>query len=113
LLSYGWPGNVRELQNCIERAVTLTRQSEISLEDLPQKVVQISAPSALVAENTLSDMPALEEVERRYILRVYDLSGSNKSLAAKVLGLNRKTLHRKLIAYGLDEPGLDDGSGEG
>jgi two-component system, NtrC family, response regulator AtoC len=113
LLSYGWPGNVRELQNCIERAVTLTRLSEISMEDLPQKVVQISAPSALVAENSLSDMPALEEVERRYILRVFDLAGSNKSLAAKVLGLNRKTLHRKLVSYGLDEPGMDDASGEG
>ena len=108
LLAYRWPGNVRELQNCIERAVALTRLSEVSLADLPLKIAQAPPPAELIAESALGVMPPLEEVERRYILRVYELAGSNKSLAAKVLGVNRKTLFRKLVGFGVVEPEPDD-----
>jgi two-component system, NtrC family, response regulator AtoC len=106
LLAYSWPGNVRELQNCLERAVALCRFSEIGVEDLPERVREgtggVAAP-----ELPADALVPLEEIERRYVLHVFKTCGENKSLAAKILGLNRKTLYRKLARYGvavLEEP---------
>ena len=96
LLSYSWPGNVREIQNCMERAVALTRYREITVEDLPEKIREHRASHVIVAGDDPSELVPLEEVERRYILRVLEASGGNKTLAARILGLDRKTLHRKL-----------------
>ncbi|AKT36565.1 sigma-54-dependent transcriptional regulator [Chondromyces crocatus] len=96
LLAYSWPGNVREIQNCIERAVALTRYSEITVEDLPEKVREHRTSHVIVAGDDPSELVPLEEVERRYILRVLEAAGGNKTLAARILGLDRKTLHRKL-----------------
>jgi two-component system response regulator HydG len=103
ILSYPWPGNVRELQNCIERAVTLTRQSEISVEDLPEKVRDHRDEGGLLVGDDPADWVPLAEIERRYVLRVFEGTGRNKSLAARILGLNRKTLYRKLGEYGVLE----------
>ncbi|HEU4581124.1 MAG TPA: sigma-54 dependent transcriptional regulator [Polyangiaceae bacterium] len=100
LLAYEWPGNVRELRNCIERAVALCRSDAIDVADLPPKIRDYEARSVLVAANDSSDLVPLEEVERRYILRVLEICHGNKSVAAKVLGLNRKTLHRRLEGFG-------------
>jgi two-component system response regulator HydG len=100
LLAYEWPGNVRELRNCIERAVALCRSEAIDVADLPPKVRDYAARSVLVAANDSSELVPLEEVERRYILRVLELCHGNKSVAAKVLGLNRKTLHRRVEGFG-------------
>lgn len=101
LVRYRWPGNVRELQNAVERAVILTRFSEITVDDLPERIVRyepapLSAPSA-----DLRTLEPMEEIERRYALHVYRLTSGNKSSAARILGWNRKTLHRKLVSYGV------------
>ena len=98
LLSYPWPGNVRELQNCIERAVALTGYEAVTVEDLPDKIrgyEPVGVPVALDANVLVS----LAEVERRYILRVLSTLSGNKAEAARVLGVDRKTLYRKLEGY--------------
>jgi two-component system response regulator HydG len=100
LLAYTWPGNVRELQNCIERAVALTNFDRITVEDLPEKIRSYRRSHVVIASDDPSELVPLEEVERRYILRVMEAVGRNKTLAAHVLGLDRKTLYRKLERYG-------------
>jgi two-component system response regulator HydG len=100
LLAYQWPGNVRELQNAIERAVALTRWEEIAVEDLPEKIQNYQSSHVVVAANDPSELATMDEVEKRYILRVLDAVGGNRTEASKVLGLDRKTLYRKLLRYG-------------
>ena len=101
LIGYDWPGNVRELQNAIESAVALTRFAEITIEDLPEKIRDYHSSHVLVAGSGDPDeLPTLEEVEKRYILRVIDTVHGNKALASRILGLDRKTLYRKLERYG-------------
>ncbi len=99
LLAYSWPGNVRELQNSIERAVALTRYEQIAVEDLPEKVRSYRSAFVIVAADDPSELVPLEEVERRYILRVMEAVAGNKSAAAQVLGIERATLYRKLDRY--------------
>jgi DNA-binding NtrC family response regulator len=97
LLAYRWPGNVRELRNVIERALALTRHDRITVEDLPEHLRkpggEIPLPGGTV--DLLSLLP-LAEMERRYIDRVLDQVGGNRTLAARILGVDRKTLYRKL-----------------
>ncbi len=99
LMSYPWPGNVRELQNCIEHAVALAAHDRITLDDLPDKVRthRGSAPPAVGSDP--SALAPLEEIERRYVEQVLAAVGGRKAAAARVLGLDRKTLYRKLEAY--------------
>lgn len=99
LLAYPWPGNVRELRNCIERAVALTRFEQIAVEDLPEKVRAYSRSHVVLASDDPSELLTMDEVEQRYIARVMEAVGGNKTLAAKVLGFDRKTLYRKLERY--------------
>jgi two-component system response regulator HydG len=101
LVNYAWPGNVRELQNCIERAVALTRFEELLLEDLPDKVQTYKRSQVVLDSGDPSELVSLDELERRYILRVLEALNGNKSLAAQTLGLDRKTLYRKLQQYGV------------
>ena len=96
LMSYSWPGNVRELRNCIERAVAVTVTERLTVEDVPEKIRAYRASHVVVASGDRSELTTLEEVERRYILRVMEEVKGNKSLAAQILGLDRKTLYRKL-----------------
>ncbi|HBZ69128.1 MAG TPA: sigma-54-dependent Fis family transcriptional regulator [Deltaproteobacteria bacterium] len=96
LLAYTWPGNVRELMNCIERSVALTSYEQLVVDDLPERVRDFHEEHVLVTGSDPEELVPLEEVERRYVLRVLDASGGNKTIAARVLGLDRKTLHRKL-----------------
>ena len=102
LSAYAWPGNVRELANCLERAVALTRNDSIGIADLPEKIRNYRTSHVLVAATDPTELVPLEEVEKRYILRVLEAVGGNKTLAAQVLGLDRKTLYRKLDRYGAD-----------
>jgi DNA-binding NtrC family response regulator len=102
LLAYPWPGNVRELRNSIERAVALTRFDHIAADDLPERIKNFEPRHVVVAGDDLEEMVPLEEVERRYILRVLQAAGGNKSLAAQRLGVSRRTLYRKLGEYGAD-----------
>jgi two-component system response regulator HydG len=99
--AYAWPGNVRELQNCIERAVALARFEEVAVEDLPEKIRAYQKSHVVVATDDPTDLVPLEEVEKRYILRVLEAHGGNRTEAAKTLGLDRKTLYRKLLRWGV------------
>jgi DNA-binding NtrC family response regulator len=102
LLAYSWPGNVRELQNAIERGVALTAFEQLTVEDLPDKVRSYRAPvSVPAAQASGEELLPLEEVERRHILRVLEAVGGSRTLAARTLGLDRKTLYRKLVRWGL------------
>jgi two-component system response regulator HydG len=96
LLRYDWPGNVRELVNCIERAVALTDHEQILVEDLPERIRAEGRSHVIVASDDPSELVPLEIVEQRYIARVMESVGGNKTLAARILGLDRKTLYRKL-----------------
>ena len=101
MLAYAWPGNVRELQNCIERAVALTRYDHVAVDDLPEKIRDYRRSHVLVASDDPSELVPMEEVERRYISRVMEAVQGNKTAAARVLGYDRKRLYRKLEKLGL------------
>jgi two-component system response regulator HydG len=101
LLAYAWPGNVRELENAIERAVAVTRFEAIAVDDLPERIRSYRASHVLVASDDPAELLSMDEVERRYIARVLEATGGNKTQAAKVLGFDRKTLYNKLERYKL------------
>jgi len=104
LMAYEWPGNVRELGNCLERAVALAHFEEIQVEDLPEKMRKSSSPrTTALAGNEMPELLTLEEVERRHVLRVLEACHGNRTDAAKVLGLDRKTLYRKLLRWGVTD----------
>jgi DNA-binding NtrC family response regulator len=97
LVRHDWPGNVRELANVVERAVALTDHDTIVLEDvrdLPSRVPAAPADD-LLASAAARQLP-LAEVERGYIRRVLDANDGNVSRAARILGIDRRTLYRKL-----------------
>ena len=96
LLQYPGPGNVRELQNCIERAIALTQHEQILPDDLPERIRAYGRAHVVVASDDPAELIPLEVVEQRYIARVMESVGGNKTLAAHILGLDRKTLYRKL-----------------
>ena len=99
LLSYPWPGNVRELQNCMERAVALTVQERVDVDDLPEAVRTHHRSESSFGGDGASEFGTLEELERRYILKVMEAVGGHRTRAARILGLDRKTLYRKLGRY--------------
>ena len=99
LLSYPWPGNVRELQNCIERAIALTAHERIEVDDLPEAVRTHHGSQISLGGEDPSQFSTLEELERRYILKVMEAVGGHRTRAARILGLDRKTLYRKLGRY--------------
>ena len=99
LLSYPWPGNVRELQNCMERGVALAQRDHLSVDDLPERVREFKSSRITIEGDDPSVLLPMEEVERRYLLRVLEAVGGNKTLAAQVLGFDRRTLYRKLERY--------------
>jgi two-component system response regulator HydG len=105
LLSYPWPGNVRELQNCIERAVALAQFDQIGVDDLPEKIRDYKTARINIESNDPAELLPMEEVERRYILKVLEAVGGNKTLAAQVLGFDRRTLYRKLERVREPTPG--------
>jgi two-component system response regulator HydG len=96
LLTYDWPGNVRELENAIDAAVSLASGPHVGFDELPTGV-RASAKDS-------STPRTLEEVERRHIILVLDTLRWNKAEAARILGINRATLYRKLQRYGLPGP---------
>jgi two-component system response regulator HydG len=97
LLAYHWPGNVRELMNVLERGVALCQGELIADEDLPPQVREKRPADFLGA--AVARRMTLDELEREFIERVLDDEGGNKTRAAQRLGLDRKTLYRKLDEY--------------
>jgi DNA-binding NtrC family response regulator len=108
LLSYSWPGNVRELRNVLQRMMLLSTKLEIDEKMVPPELTK-------VGEGTTLKLPRLqvltEMMEREEITRVLLETGGHKSNAAKVLGISRPTLDKKIKQYGLS--GLIPKSGEG
>ncbi len=107
LMAYPWPGNVRELENSIEYAAIHARGGVIAPEDLPEKI-RSSLPhlrrtrAATTLEATLfHDLPSLDELERRYLLYVLDCVKGNRSRAAEILGIDRRTLYRMAERFGI------------
>lgn len=96
LLAYDWPGNVRELRNTIERAVVLARQDQITLDELPERILNHEQGKLVLGETDNQPLLPLSEVERQYIRYTLQHTNGNKTEAAKILGLDRKTLYRKL-----------------
>ncbi|HLC41766.1 MAG TPA: sigma-54 dependent transcriptional regulator [Methylomirabilota bacterium] len=96
LMNYHWPGNVRELENALERALILAQSSQIQPEDLP-----LGESAAPQNDNTKASGPfkSLKEVEAEQIRRVLEALGGNESQAARVLGIHRDTLYRKIRRY--------------
>jgi two-component system response regulator HydG len=102
LMRYDWPGNVRELENTIERAVILARGDMIGPESLPGPI-QAASGTAGVKPTDLHAGRSLKDMEREMILRTIDETGGNRTHAATVLGISRRTLQLKLKEYGLNE----------
>jgi DNA-binding NtrC family response regulator len=96
MLDYDWPGNVRELENCVERAVALCRGNEITPSELPEKVRVFQPTRMVVGGDDPSDLITLDEMEQRYVRKVLAALNGNKSQAARVLGIDRRSLYRRL-----------------
>lgn len=112
LYAYDWPGNVRQLRNCIESAVVMTSGTVITLDDLPPSIRSgAEVPSLLIPVGV-----TMAEAEKQVILQTLSANSGNKSKTAEILGIGRKTLHRKLDEYGVGsapDGGDGDGSGDG
>jgi DNA-binding NtrC family response regulator len=93
LCQYGWPGNIRELENVIERAVALTNGPEITVDNLPDYISNLSIETYRRQD---SEVPTLEEQEKNYIKWVLDKFEGNKTKAAKIMGIDRVSLWRKI-----------------
>ena len=100
LMAYDWPGNVRELENAVERAVALGSGPILHIADLPSNLQQ-GAHDNLLDSNELT---TLEEMERRAILRALHETNGDKLAAARLLGIGKTTLYRKLKQYGPEAP---------
>jgi DNA-binding NtrC family response regulator len=96
LASYDWPGNVRELENCLERAVALCNGAEIDVSHLPSKIVEYQPTRLEVPTANPATMITLHELERRYVRQVLASVKGNKTHAARVLGIDRRSLYRRL-----------------
>ncbi|MFO7751913.1 MAG: sigma-54 dependent transcriptional regulator [Desulfobacteraceae bacterium] len=99
LCGYSWPGNVRELENIIERAVALENDTIIHPSSLPEYITTMAIETY---RHSPSRIPSLEEQEKNYIKWVLDKSGWNKTRAAKIMGIDRVSLWRKIKRYNLE-----------
>ncbi|MEJ2656040.1 MAG: sigma-54 dependent transcriptional regulator [Desulfobacterales bacterium] len=102
LCQYGWPGNIRELENVIERAVALTNGPEITVDELPEYIGNLSIETYRRHDQ---EVPTLEEQEKNYIKWVLDKCEGNKTKAARIMGIDRVSLWRKIKRFGLESDG--------
>ena len=103
LVAYDWPGNVRELESAVEHAALRARGDEITPDNLPAKLQspEIRAASQSPLTALYGDLPSLAELERRYVVHVLDSMSGNRSRAAEILGIDRRTLYRMAERYGI------------
>ena len=97
LMSYDWPGNVRELENCVQRALALGSGSLIQVRDLPSNLLQHAG-----SPTEGSAVPTLKEQERRAILQALETTQGDRVRAARLLGIGKTTIYRKIREYGID-----------
>jgi two-component system response regulator PilR (NtrC family)/two-component system response regulator HydG len=107
LLRYHWPGNARELQNAIQRGVILARNDILTIKELPPKVVGRDIRPGKILSEAVDKRMSLDQLEHDYIRAVLDAVNGNKTEAATILQIDRKTLYRKL-----EEPSNGSLSGE-
>jgi DNA-binding NtrC family response regulator len=107
LIAYDWPGNVRELENTIERLALFSRGRTIEVEDLPEKFREAKPR---VEETLFEGLPSLDEIERRYLVHVLSRVEGNRTRAAEILGVDRRTLYRMLERHGMGERQAEAGS---
>jgi two-component system, NtrC family, response regulator AtoC len=101
LMHYSWPGNVRELRTAIEHAVVLCRGEKISARDLPSSV-RAGGPAGPAAAAPEGNALTVKDAEKQLIIRALKETGGNRTLAAKQIGMSRRTFHRKLHLYHLE-----------
>lgn len=99
LLDHSWPGNVRELENAVEYALAIGVNEELGVDDLPPDVLKSNEGSEDVLQEYMFDNLPLVEVERRYIISMLGRFGGHQIKTAAALGIDRRTLHRKLQQY--------------
>ena len=99
MLAYDWPGNVRELENCLERACAFTTGPMIHLGDLPTEINQLHANGSSLDANGNSKIVPMSELERQTILNAIAQLNGDKLKAARMLGIGKTTLYRKLKEY--------------
>jgi DNA-binding NtrC family response regulator len=99
LLTYRWPGNVRELRNTIERVVASSRGSLVEAADLPENVL---ARNPHEGGHPFADLPTLDDLERRYLLHVLTAVGGNRTRAAEIMGVDRRTLYRMAERFSIE-----------
>lgn len=102
LVSYNWPGNIRELENVIERCVVITNDDIIEAKDLPTNMREPCIDANYLGD-TLKLDTALDSIEREIIIKTLRESGGNKTRASEILGISRRSLHRKIIKYNIEE----------
>ena len=90
IVAFDWPGNVRQLENLIERVVLLAPVSTVQPDDLP---APLNSSHRTVATGFFRDLPSLDELERQYLQHVMEAVGGNRTRAAQVLGIDRRTLY--------------------
>jgi two-component system response regulator HydG len=101
LVRYDWPGNIRELENCIERAVILSREEVIVPADFPPQILMLSQEDRTDGF-TIPPGISLDEMERALIIKTLEDTGGNRTRASEILGINRRTMQNKLKQYGLN-----------
>jgi two-component system response regulator PilR (NtrC family) len=107
LCNYAFPGNVRELENIIERCVTLEHSDQLTAENLPPKLTESSGAAAQSGD---LDIPpdgidldrALDNMERKLITRAMEITGGNRSRAARLLGISFRSLRYRLVKLGME-----------
>ena len=99
LLAYDWPGNVRELENCLQRACAMNSPSEIQVVDLPGSITGRNSQAPVDGEGSSAKIIPISELERNTILNTITQLNGDKLLAARLLGIGKTTLYRKLKEY--------------
>lgn len=102
VLAYDWPGNVRELANAMQHAVALARFDELAVDDLPTRVRTYRSQRVVLLAETQAELVTLATMESRYVQRVLSLVAGNKTRAAEILGVDRRTLYRMLERDSVD-----------
>src|SRR4029078_5925857 len=104
LTTYRWPANIRELEHAIEQAVALSYQPVLLPEDLPrevreQRAYQFPSKQAALSQLNFPDQPSLEEMKKRYVHHVLQITNGNVSATARILNVDRRSLYRMLARY--------------